>query len=105
MAQGHLLVVGGGSEKQGGWSDAPYSWAVEKSQNKRVAVITYDSNPTSWLPNYFISLGASEAKNFVIPNTATANLQETYDSLVTYNVIFFKGGNQWNYYNRHNINH
>jgi cyanophycinase len=101
IAQGHLLVVGGGSEKPNGWSDAPYGWAVEKSQNKRVAVITYDSNPTFWLPNYFISLGASEAKNFVISSTATANLQETYDSLVTYNVIFFKGGNQWNYYNRY----
>ncbi|MEZ5198975.1 MAG: cyanophycinase [Bacteroidales bacterium] len=95
---GHLLVVGGGSEKVNGWSDAPYSWAIDQSVNKRVAIITYDSEPGTWLPNYFMNLGAVEAKNFVIPNSNVANLQEIYDSLITYNVVFFKGGDQWKYY-------
>ncbi|MCB2219502.1 MAG: T9SS type A sorting domain-containing protein [Bacteroidetes bacterium] len=95
---GKLLLVGGGSEKINGWSDAPYAWAVDQSDNKRVAIITYDPEVSSWLPNYFLNLGAVEAKNFIIPDQSIANLQETYDSLVTYDVIFFKGGDQWKYY-------
>jgi cyanophycinase len=95
---GKLLIVGGGSEQTNGWSNSPYSWAVEQSENKRVAIISYDSDPGNWLPNYFKNLGALEAKNFIIPNITVANAQETYDSLITYHVIFFKGGDQWKYY-------
>lgn len=96
---GKLLLVGGGTENAGKWSDAPYSWAIEQSANKRVAIITYETNPSQWLPDYFEDLGAAEAKNFLIPSSTVANQQETYDSLVTYDVIFFKGGNQKTYYN------
>lgn len=96
---GKLLLVGGGSETPGKWSDAPYGWAVEKSENKRVAIISYETNPSEWLPDYFKSLGAVEAKNFSITSTTIANQQQTYDSLVTYDVIFFKGGDQKQYYN------
>lgn len=96
---GKLLLVGGGSETPGKWSDAPYGWAVEKSENKRVAIISYETNPSEWLPDYFKSLGALEAKNFSITSTTIANQQQTYDSLVTYDVIFFKGGDQKQYYN------
>ncbi len=96
---GKLLLVGGGSETPGKWSDAPYGWAVEKSENKRVAIISYETNPSEWLPDYFKSLGAVEAKNFSITSTSVANQQQTYDSLVTYDVIFFKGGDQKQYYN------
>jgi cyanophycinase-like exopeptidase len=95
---GSLLLVGGGSENYNSWSDEPYQWAVDQSENKRVAIITYESSPSAWLPDYFESLGAVQAKNIVIPNGSVADLQETYDSLVTYDVIFFKGGNQKNYY-------
>jgi len=96
---GKLLLVGGGSENPGKWSDAPYGWAVEQSSNKRVAIITYETNPTQWLPDYFKSLGAAEANNFTITSASVANQQQTYDSLITYDVIFFKGGDQKQYYN------
>jgi cyanophycinase len=99
--QGNLLVVGGGSENYNSWSDTPYAWAVNKAQNKRIAIIGTDASPTTWLPNYFVSLGAVFAKNFPITNNSTANAQATYDSLVTYDMIFFRGGNQYNYYNRY----
>ncbi len=98
---GKLLVVGGGSENYNNWSDAPYSWAIEQSENKRVAIIGTDASPSDWLPEYFTYLGATYARNFPITTTATADLQATYDSLITYDVIFFRGGNQWNYYNRY----
>lgn len=98
---GKLLVVGGGSETSNGWSDAPYGWAVNQAANKRVAIIGTDNNPSSWLPGYFVQLGAVFAKNFPVPTMAVANQQATYDSLITYDMIFFRGGNQANYYNRY----
>jgi len=95
---GKLVLVGGGSEDYNDWSDAPYQWAIDQSTNKRVAIITYDNNPSQWMPNYFKNLGAVDAKNFSIPNQNTANLRATYDSLVSYDVIFLKGGDQKQYY-------
>lgn len=96
-AQGFLMLAGGSSETNGGWSDAPYGWVVDHAANKRIAVISYNQE-TAWIPNYFKSLGALEAKNFYIPDFATANSQSMYDSLVTYDGVFLKGGDQSVYY-------
>ncbi|MFN3315668.1 MAG: cyanophycinase, partial [Raineya sp.] len=97
QAQGKLLLVGGGTEKQGGWSDAPYQWAVNQSVNKKVAIISYQTQD-DWLKNYFLSLGATTATNYTISTNSQANLQSTYDDLMTCDVIFLKGGDQNQYY-------
>lgn len=58
---GKLVLVGGGAESDAShsWSNKPYQWAIEKSTNKKVAIITYElSGDTEWLPDYFVSLGA-----------------------------------------------
>lgn len=98
--RGYLLLIGGGSESDDSlaWNRLPYSWAIQMSQNKKVALISYN-NESNWLPNYFVSqCGANAAKNFRINTTNLANSQATYDSLMTYDVIFLKGGDQYNYY-------
>ncbi|MFZ4546931.1 MAG: hypothetical protein ACOYN4_05840, partial [Bacteroidales bacterium] len=95
--QGHIMLAGGGSESAGGWSDAPYKWVVDHAKNRRIAVITYDNSATSWIPNYFISLGAINAKNFIITDRTNADKQSVYDSLITYNGVFIKGGDQSKY--------
>ena len=41
FSQGSLVLIGGGSESNGGWSDSPYTWALDQSQNRKVAVIYY----------------------------------------------------------------
>jgi cyanophycinase len=97
FSQGHIMIVGGGTENYNDWSNIPYAWAVDNSANKKVAIVSFNSE-SSWLPNYFISLGATAAKNFRIHTAALANSQDTYDSLMAYDVIYFKGGNQANYY-------
>ncbi len=97
FSQGKILIVGGGTENYNDWSNIPYSWAVNQSANKKVAVVSFSSE-SSWLPNYFVSLGAAAAKNFVINTVSVANSQATYDSLMAYDVIFFRGGDQRNYY-------
>ncbi len=99
-AQGKIMLVGGGSEESGtnGWSNAPYTWAVNQSLNKKVAVISYD-NADNWIPDYFKALGAAEADNIKIDSKTVADLQATYDNLMQYDVFFFKGGDQSEYYN------
>ncbi len=97
LAQGRLVLIGGGSEVDGGWSDDPYSWGVAHAANQRVAVVTYDNAATQWIPDYFMNLGADTARNFIIDDVTTADAQSTYDSLMTYDAIFIKGGDQWQY--------
>ncbi|MEW5845142.1 MAG: T9SS type A sorting domain-containing protein [Bacteroidota bacterium] len=95
--QGYLMLAGGGGESAGGWSDLPYAWVVNHSANKKVAVISVNDE-TDWVPNYFKSFGAKWTKNFKIDSKSLANSQWLYDSLVTYNAIFLKGGDQSKYY-------
>ena len=101
FSQGSLVLIGGGGESNGGWSDNPYTWALDQSQNRKVAVIYYSSS-TSWIPNYFIDLGAADTARFDIDNSTLANSQAIYDSLMNYDVFFIKGGDQWDYYNTWN---
>ncbi len=98
FGQGSLMLAGGGAESAGGWSDIPYRWVVEHALNKRIAVITYDTGATEWIPNYFKGFGAKSAKNFIINSRILADQQAIYDSLVTYNGVFIKGGDQAKYY-------
>lgn len=101
FSQGKLMLVGGGSEKDAawGWSNIPYQWAVEQAPNHRVAIISYaESSDPSWLPDYFISLGADEAVNFVIPDRQAALEPTLFNALTAYDLIFFKGGDQSVYY-------
>ncbi len=99
---GSIMIVGGGSESNGGWSDEPYSWAVSQAENKRVAIVGASNDPQIGFPNYFMTTcGAGFAKNFIISNNNTADLQETYDSLITYDMMFFRGGDQYDYYSNY----
>ena len=98
FSQGFIMLAGGAGESSGGWSDTPYKWVVDHANNKRIAVITYDEAATNWIPDYFVSLGAVSAKNFIIPDRTSADKQSVYDSLITYDAIFIKGGDQSKYY-------
>ena len=94
-AQGKLLIVGGGSEKNGqsSWSTPAYRWAAE---GKTVAVIGMETG--SLAPYFKNQCGAARAKEFAIATSDSANSQNTYDTLVSYEVIFFRGGDQYDYY-------
>jgi cyanophycinase len=96
IAQGYICAVGGGSENYNSWSDAPYSWVVQKADSGKIIIIGVSSS-TTWLPDYFMSLGADTAYNKTIGSIATADLQETFDELITAKAIFIRGGDQWNY--------
>jgi cyanophycinase len=94
-AQGRLLIVGGGAEKNGqsSWSTPAYRWAGE---GNKVAII---GTSTGSLAPYFTNhCGAAWAKEFAINTHDSANSQITYDTLAAYDVIFFRGGDQYDYY-------
>jgi cyanophycinase-like exopeptidase len=102
--QGSLLVVGGGSESNDypeSWSTQAYSWAVSRTANKKVAVIHYDDTG-NWLKPYFTEhCGAVESENFVI-NSSNANDEELMNTLMGYDMFFFRGGDQYYYYRDYN---
>ncbi len=92
------MLAGGAGEVAGGWSDIPYRWVVEHAPNKRIAVVGYDAAATDWIPNYFKGFGAIAAKNIVISSRTAAEMQSLYDTLITYDGVFIKGGDQAKYY-------
>ncbi|WKV13839.1 cyanophycinase [Marivirga harenae] len=96
-AQGKLMLVGGGGETDGGWSDTPYQWMVDNAVNKTIGIISY-SDADNWLPDYFVALGAVEAVNIKIDSRELANQAGMLDSLNQYDALFFKGGDQSRYY-------
>lgn len=96
-AQGKLMLVGGGSETDGGWSDKPYTWFVENAVNKKIAIISY-SDADQWLPDYFKKLGAEEARNIKIASRDAATSDTILNHLIGYDALFFKGGDQSRYY-------
>ena len=95
---GRLLLVGGGSEKNGAssWSTPAYRWAGE---GKRVAIIGVSTG--SLAPYFTQQCGAAYAKEFAIASRDSADSQVLYDTLLTYQVIFFRGGDQYDYYSKY----
>ena len=97
LAQGFICAVGGGGEDYNDWSDEPYGWIVQKSDSGKIIILSYAEGATNWLPNYFTWLGADTVYNKAITSTEQANLQSTYDELITADAIFLRGGDQWQY--------
>jgi cyanophycinase len=96
LAQGSVLLVGGGSEDYNDWSDKPYRWLVQQAPNRRVAILHY-STTSSWLVSYFKSLGATSDTSFAIPSTASANDSSNYRAILACDGVFLRGGDQWQY--------
>ncbi len=94
-SQGSVLLVGGGSENYADWSDIPYGWLVNHAPNKKILILHY-STVSTFLPDYFKSLGASQAVSTTI-SSAAANDSATYRMILEYDGIFLRGGDQWEY--------
>lgn len=94
FAQGKLLLIGGGSELSGTWSDTAYQWAIQQSPNHRIAIISYLEEGEQ-LPAYLESLGASSARNFWISSPELAREDWLLDSLATYDCVLLRGEDPW----------
>lgn len=97
---GKLLLVGGGTERDtpNSWSTPAFQWAINQSTNKKALIVHYETTSTFY-PTYMTGkCGAVASKNLVI-NAANADLQTTYDTIMNYDFVFFRGGDQSQYYN------
>lgn len=98
---GKLLLIGGGLDRslETAWNQIPYQWAVDNSINQRVAIISYSDNE-NFYEDYFVdNCNAVDATYFKISSADEADEAALYDTLITYGMVFIKGGNQANYYN------
>ncbi|TAF75430.1 MAG: T9SS C-terminal target domain-containing protein [Bacteroidetes bacterium] len=96
---GKLLLVGGGTERDtpNSWSTPAFQWAINQSANKKALILHYETTSTFY-PTYMTGeCGAVASKNLVI-NATNADLQETYDTIMKYDFVFFRGGDQSVYY-------
>ncbi len=107
FAQGTLMLVGGGTERTGddAWNFDPYTEAVTLAANSRVAIVAWGPEPDSWMRDYFENTcNASDAKHFDMSAFDPSEYPVVYDSLMTYDMFFFKGGDQNDYYSNFNNN-
>jgi cyanophycinase len=97
IAQGSLLLVGGGGENYNSWSDIPYSWFVQQADSGIIINIDVDE-VADWYPGYFKSFGAAEGTQALrIASKSVANDSATYRLLTSASGIFMEGGDQWDY--------
>jgi cyanophycinase len=96
FSQGSILLVGGGSEDYGDWSDQPYRWLVNHAPNKVILVMHY-SDGSAWLESYFRSFGATSASSLVIGTKTAANDSANYKAILAASGVFLRGGDQWQY--------
>ena len=97
IAQGSVMLVGGGGENYNSWSDEPYSWFVEQAGHGKIINIDVDES-SEWYQAYFIYLGAdSTSHNLQIATIEDANNPFIYQELLSADGIFIEGGDQWDY--------
>jgi cyanophycinase-like exopeptidase len=94
ISQGSLLLLGGGNEADGNWSDSAYAWAIQQAPNQRVALISH-LEESDWLPEHLLSLGAKGARNFWITSPEMAQEAWLQDSLLKYDCLVIRGDDPW----------
>lgn len=97
LARGSIMLVGGGGENYGDWSDLPFQWFVEQADSGIIINIDVDE-ASSWYDDYFESFGADvNSKYLRIKDRVAANDSATYYTLIDAKGIFIEGGDQWDY--------
>jgi cyanophycinase len=108
LSLGRVVAIGGGSEGRIGddtaWSADVYRAMLVHGDVTgdglvRVAVVA-TSEQTRWVPEYFESFGADQAFNLNVDSRQKANARDLDDRLEDVDVIFLKGGDQGEYYDK-----
>jgi len=100
-SQGSVLLVGGGTENYGDWSDQPYRWFVEHAPNRKILVLHY-TDTTTWFTGYFPSLSPCTVSNRFINSINMANDSAVYRFILQHDGIFLRGGDQAQYVSKWN---
>lgn len=103
---GVFVAAGGGSEGNQGdttsWSYKLYkklltSGDVNRDGQLKVAILS-TATEDSFLPSYFLWLGATQAVNVKVASLADANSASVVGTVASADVVFMKGGDQGQYY-------
>lgn len=97
---GKLVLIGGGMERSGinSWNYELFQRIVNNAENGKVLVIG-NSVGDGWLEDNFVTTwGANYSKELVI-NSENADLQSVYDTIISYDAVYIRGGDQYYYYN------
>ncbi|MEZ4826320.1 MAG: T9SS type A sorting domain-containing protein [Bacteroidia bacterium] len=92
FSQGKLVMTGGGNIYGGGWSEAPFQWAIQQASNHRLAILRTTYPPENQ-EDYYLSLGAEKARYFVISFPSLANHRPLIDTLMQYDFWLLEGEN------------
>lgn len=107
FAAGVVVLAGGGEDGKIGdrqaWSYKLYKRLIDNGdingdKKLKVAVISYYQPSDNETPDYFKSIGANSAEAIVIENREQANDPRIADKINDADVIFFRGGDQAEYY-------
>ncbi|AGY57435.1 cyanophycinase [Gloeobacter kilaueensis] len=109
-AAGVIVAAGGGAEGDvgdtGSWSYRLYRKLVQNGDvtgdGRIKVVILSTADEDSFLPDYFVWLGASSATNVKVASLADANNAAIVAPLQDADVVFIKGGDQGVYYDAWN---
>lgn len=101
-----MVAAGGGTEGEVGdtssWSYKLYRKLVlsgDHNGDGKIKVVILSTNvETTWLPSYFVWLGATEAVNVKVSSKADANNSALVGTVASADVVFLKGGDQGLYY-------
>ncbi len=108
FAAGVVVVAGGGEEGKPGdqkaWSYDLYKRLIDNGdingdKKIKVAVLSYYKQEDTWYSDYFKSLGAAHVEAVVAETRDEANDPKIADKIKDADVIFFRGGDQAEYYN------
>lgn len=105
-----LMLAGGGTEGDNGdptsWSAVLYGGLLENGDvtgDGAVHVLVLSTaEETTWIPEYFVELGATSAENLRIATRERAEAEELRERFAAADVVFLKGGDQGEYYDRWN---
>jgi len=97
FGQGYICAEGGGNEQNGNWAPSVFGWMLEKGGFGDVLVLGTSGSDLQ-VANTFVQLGAASADNLAI-GPVNADTQSVYDAIVAADIVWLRGGDQYQYVN------
>lgn len=96
LSQGYVCAEGGGNAGNGNWAPTVFGWMVAKAGPAPDAIVIGISGGDANAQAAFLAAGAATATPFAV-NSGNANLQSTYDTIAAADIVWMRGGDQWQY--------
>lgn len=95
--QGYICAEGGGNPGNGDWAPSVFGWMVEKAGHADVVILGLSGSDAA-ATAAFNAAGANSVTNLAV-NATNADTPSVYDQITAADIVWIRGGNQWNYVN------